>query len=846
MNWSMKSRSPRIDTRQTTENIRGFKALILATSAIVCMTGTAATQAEAAGRLGEDRFYGAPNSPSPAADLWNDSLAQATATRSYAIPAGPLAPALNSFADDSGLQLVYSAELAADTQTGGVQGSYTPEQALRILLAGSGISYSFVDSGTVTLTQTTAESDGGPVQLGPVTVEGQLESPFGPVDGYVADRSTTGSKTDTPLIEIPQSVSVITRDRLDDQSADSISDALRYSPGVFGESFGNDSRVDFLQYRGFDEGGVGTFQDGLQLRSSGFAEFKPELYGAQRVEVLRGPASVLYGAGSPGGLVNIATKRPPSELLAEGGVEVGNFDKLEGKFDIGGPIFGSESAFFRLTGLARDAETQVDFVDDDRQFVAPAFTWKPREDTTLTFLGSVQIDETGSTNQFLPRSGTLDSNPNGTIPTERFTGEPDFDRFDRTAYGLGYLFEHEINDSITVRQNARYSYLDTDTETFFGLQFFPGSESVLVRAPFVVDSRSEAFGIDTHAQFDFASDYVEQKVLVGFDYQYNNFEERQRTGSAASLTLSTIDLFNPTYGTPIDVSAIPITADGQTIQQQYGIYLQDQVTINENLVLSLGGRVDFVSSENENRVANSRTDQDDAEFSGRVGAVYLTDMGLAPYINYAESFLPVIGFDGNGDAFVPETGEQVEVGVKFQPEGSKSFVTLAAFQITRQNVRVFEGNQQFQVGEVRSRGLELEGVASFDFGLDLTASYTLQNVEVTEDPSPVREGNRPAGVPAQFGALWAFYTLQDGFLEGLGFGAGVRYKGETAGDAANSFDVDDYVLFDAAARYEWQNFRFALNATNLFDDRHVASCSGEFFCFYGQDRTITASLQYRW
>ena len=818
---------------------------MLATSAIVWMSNTAIVQAESvADSLWEEGLQNAP----PLPDLWTGSLAQATEVQNYTIPAGPLAAALNRFADDSGLQLVYSAKLAENARTSGVQGSYTPEQALRILLAGSGISYSFADANTVTLAQTTADPDGGPMQLGPVIVEGQLENPFGPVDGYTANRSTTGSKTDTPIIEIPQSISVITRDRLDDQDADSISEALRYSPGVFGESFGNDSRVDFLQYRGFDEGGTGVFVNGLQLRSTGFAEFQPELYGAQRVEILRGPASVLYGQGTPGGLVNIATKRPPSEFFAEAGVEAGTFDKLEGKFDIGGPVFESDSAFFRLTGLAREAETQVDFVDDDRRFIAPAFTWKPREDTTLTILGHYQEDQTGSTNQFLPAAGTLDSNLNGTISTSRFTGEPDFDRFDRKAYSAGYLFEHALSDIVTLRQNARFDKLHSDTETFFGIGL-ASDQRTLGRLPFNVDSSADIFTVDNQAQFDVITGPVEHTFLAGIDYQYYEFDEVQQTGDVANF-LSTIDLFNPVYGaTVIDPSTIPVTSDAKITQNQVGIYLQDQFKVDENWIFTVGGRLDFVFSERDDRLNATETDETDREFTGRAGLVYQTDFGLAPYISYAESFLPIIGTDADGEAFVPETGRQIEVGIKFQPDSSNSFITLAAFDIVRENVRTpAPGNPllQVQTGEVTSRGIELEGVASFDFGLDLIAGYTFQNVEVTESNRAGEEGNRPAGVPEHLASLWALYTLQDGPLRGLSFGGGARYKGETQGDSANTFTVDDFVLFDAAARYEWKGLRFALNAQNVFDNRHVASCSSSLSCFYGADRTITASLQYRW
>ena len=839
--------------------ISQFKVLMLVTSALLWgAIGQPAAAESAAAGTAEIETSAARSTTAPVqtmlrggreqADLWAQSLGQADAQQNYAIPAGPLAPALNRFADESGLQLIYGAEIAANTRTDGLQGRYTPEQALRILLAGSGIAYSFADSGTVTLMSASAQTENGPTELGPVTVEAEVESPFGPVKGYVANRSATGSKTDTPLIEIPQSISVITRDQLDDQGADSLSEALRYTPGVFGEAFGNDSRVDFLQYRGFSEDGAGVFQDGLQLRSTGFAEFMPELYGAQRVDILRGPASVLYGQGSPGGLVNVQTKRPPAEFFAEAGVSGGSFEKIEGRFDVGGPVLQSESAFFRLTGLFRDSETQVDFVDDDRQFIAPAFTWKPQRNTSLTFLGYYQNDETGSTNQFLPAAGTVNSNPNGTISTSLFTGEPDFDRFDRTVFSLGYLFEHEFSNGIEVRQNARYSDLESDTETFFGVGFV-GDQRTLARLPFIVDSSAEIFVIDNQAQFNFRGGPVEQTLLVGFDYQRYDFDESQGVGSQASGTASVIDVFDPDYGTPLDASAIPITQDARVVQDQFGIYLQDQFKIYEDLIVTLGGRLDIVASDRKDRRAGTKSDQDDSAFSGRAGIVYLTDIGLAPYASYSESFLPLIGFDSAGEAFEPETGQQFEIGLKYQPDGSDSSITVAAFDITRENVRTADPVNsllQVQTGEVRSRGIEVEGIASFDFGLDLIAGYTFQDVEITESNVAGEEGSRPAGVPEHQASLWSFYTLQDGLFSGLGFGAGVRYKGSTQGNSTNTFTVDEYVLFDAAARYQWKNLSFSLNATNLFDNQHVASCTGDFACFYGSDRAVTAGLQFRW
>lgn len=812
--------------------------LVVCAPALAATGGEAREEGEMGGRTASD--LGVPPSPDRA------QLGQAEPTaRTYDIPAGDLAPALNRFADESGLRLVYGAEIAQGVRTDGLRGSYTPEQALRLLLAGSGIRYRFADARTVTLEGAAAGPGGGAIPLDPIRVEGRSENPSGPVDGYVADVGRTGTKTATPLIETPQSITVITRDRLDAQDADTINEALRYVPGVLGEAFGFDSRVDFLQYRGFDEGGVGVFRDGLALRSRGFAEFRPELYGAERVEVLRGPASVLYGQGAPGGLLNVVTKQPTREAFGELEVEAGSFEHYEGKFDLGGPVYGTDSLSFRLTGLFRESGTQIDFIDDDRVFIAPALKWESQETqgrTSFTLLGHVQDDRTGATNQFLPASGTLDSNPNGTVPVDRFIGEQDFDEFDRTTFSAGYLFEHQFDETWTVRQNARYDDLKVDYKTVFGIGLL-GDQRTLNRAPFRAEGDTGLVAVDNQAQAELVTGPAAHTLLFGVDYQYYDVDERQSSGS-----LLTIDLFDPDYGAEIP----PLAAfrDTRIKQEQIGIYAQEQLKLYENLILTLGGRQDFVFTELDNQLAGSTEDNRDQEFSWRAGLVYLFDAGVAPYASYSESFLPVPDVDDSGDLFDPETGEQFEVGVKFQPPQSDSFVTVSAFHLTRQNVVTPDPGtpgRQSQTGEIRSRGFEFEALASFPFGLDLIAGYTFQDVEVTEDKdNEALEGNRPETVPEHLASLWADYTVPEGPLAGLGLGAGVRFKGSTFGDEENSFTVDEYVLVDAAVRYDWRNFSFAVNAQNLLDNRHVASCQSESACFYGIDQTFTGSISYRW
>lgn len=261
--------------------------------------------------------------------------------------------------------------------------------------------------------------------------------------------------------------------------------------------------------------------------------------------------------------------------------------------------------------------------------------------------------------------------------------------------------------------------------------------------------------------------------------------------------------------------------------------------------MQLGGRYDWVSSDREERIFDARDDQNDRDFTGRTGLVYLADNGLAPYLSYAESFLPVVGAPAPGAApFKPETGRQYEIGVKYQPPEFNAFVTLAAFDLRRQNVLSSNGLFDEQTGEQRSRGIELEGVASLDSGLDLIAAYTYLDIEITEN-NGVNEGNTPDGRAEHRASLLADYTIKGGRLAGLGFSAGVRYLGETFGDEANSFKVDDVTLVDASIHYNWQHFRFGVSAQNLFDEEYIERCFDDTGCFYGAVQEITATVRYR-
>lgn len=662
-----------------------------------------------------------------------------------------------------------------------------------------------------------------------------------PAEGYGARRSASATKSDTLLIETPQSVSVITRERMQEQDVDSLAEALRYTPGIQGETFGFNPRNTSIMIRGFDASTTGLYRDGLQLRNVTTAQgaFNPEPYGAERIEVLRGPASVLYGQGSPGGLINFVSKRPPHERLRELEVQAGSFDRYEGRFDLGGPIDAAGVVSYRLTGLARDAGTQVDFIKDDRVFFSPALTWRPNGNTTLTVLASLQEDKTGDF-QFLPARGTVLPNPNGRIPPNRFTGEPDFDKIDRSDHSIGYLFEHRAGAAWTFRQNLRYTRSDFDRAIVFSANL-AADQRTLNRSAFTNDKNVNAFAVDNQAQAQFTTGAFEHTFLAGVDYQ--SFDERNvsRFGSAPA-----IDVFRPVYGAPVPTP--PVSLDTDSSVTQTGLYLQDQIKFDKKWVLLLSGRHDWAETGTKDLRARTRTQQDDKKLTGRAGLIYLSDIGIAPYASYAESFLPIAGTNLAAQPFAPETAKQYELGVKYQPPGRSSFVTLAAFDLVRQNVLTPDPanpRNRIQTGEVRSRGVEVEGVADLKNGWSVIAGYTFLDAEITKSNTAGEQGKRPTLVPAHMASLWVKYAVQGGTWRGLGLGAGVRYSGSSFADTPNVFENAAFTVVDAAVYYDWRQFSFAINAKNLFDEEGFACFSGGAFCSFGPARSVTASARYR-
>ncbi|HCA10334.1 MAG TPA: TonB-dependent siderophore receptor, partial [Marinobacter adhaerens] len=473
-------------------------------------------------------------------------------------------------------------------------------------------------------------------ELDAIEVSADAAEPSGtaPSDGYTAEATVTGTKTTTNVVETPQSISTVTADQIEDQNAANLGEVLRYTAGARGETFGFEPRTTFLRIRGFDVATSGLFRDNLKLANPGFAAgYSLEPYGAERIDVLKGPSSVLYGQAGPGGLVNYVSKRPTFDTRREVRVEAGTNDLVQGQFDISGAVNDSDTLAVRLVGLVRDSETQVDFVNDDRKYLAPSLTWQPTDATRLTVLAHWQYDDTQPSQRY-PLQGTLEPNPNGPIPDNRFTGEPGYDAYERRESAIGYEFEHRINDQIVLRQNVRDYRNDIDDQTIYTTGLL-ADQRTITRSRFESFGRIDGLAMDNQLQLTAQTGSAEHTVLVGLDHQDIDVSSRQFFGAASNL-----DIYDPVYGAPVPDAPLFKDEDGQL--KQTGIYLQDQIRV-DRWTVSLGGRYDVARSETLNNLTGATASREDEAFTGRAGASYQFANGFAPYVSYMESFLPTTG-----------------------------------------------------------------------------------------------------------------------------------------------------------------------------------------------------------
>jgi iron complex outermembrane receptor protein len=679
------------------------------------------------------------------------------------------------------------------------------------------------------------------------------ESAWGPVQGYLATRTAAGTKTDTALVEVPRSISIATREQMDDRNVHSLDDAVRYMPGIVASSYGSDTRADWLRVRGFEPT---QFLDGLPLPKGVYANPKQETWNLDRLALLRGPASSVYGQTPPGGLLDMVSRRPSAESNNEIQVQYGSDNHRQINFASTGKIDDEGQFLYGLSGVVRDSGTQIDHVDNKRYNIAPSLTWNLDEDTRFTLLTQFTRDDTGITSQFLPVQGTRIHSPLGKISHHKNLGDPDWEFYDRTYYALGYAFEHRLNDVWQFKQNLRYTKSDLSFQALTpGAYPFTqvDAEGNVGRSSTSVDEDISQFAVDNNFQGDFATGDIHHTLLIGLDHQRTNTNYTSIFGDGLTTNVN-----NPIYGQPIvrpPRSSAFYDYDQKTYQT--GLYVQDQMALDQWL-LTLGGREDWVHTGtrffNKGDATNTERDKN---FSGNAAISYVFDSGFVPYLSYAESFQPTSNATASPtDSFKPTEGKQWELGIKYQPPGSSTLLTAAVYDLTQKNVSVTTTNANNvsitnQTGEVKVKGLELEAVSDVTENLKVIAAYTLAKSDVQKGDF---KGNRLQLMPNQQASLWADYTWHNGVLDGFGIGAGARYTGNTYGDQGNTSlgKADAYTVFDAAVHYDLgrldnslKGASLALNATNLFDKDYISTCDS-FYCYYGDQRSVVASATYTW
>lgn len=705
----------------------------------------------------------------------------------------------------------------------------------------------------------------------------------GPVPGYVASRSTVATKTDTPVLETAQSISVIGRQQIEDQNALTINQALRYTPSVTTEQRGGagSTRLEQFFIRGFS---APVFLDGLALPGSRDAFPTVDPFRLERVDIIKGPASVLYGQSGPGGIVNLVSKVPRFVQHGEIFIQGGGFNEVRGGFDVGGPIASgagplADQFAYRIIGLGWNGDGPAETTRVERAFINPSLTWRPSADTQLTIIGNYQRDPFSGFYGGFPAVGTVfprnfGNGVIGRLPVDFYDGDRNFERSDRTQGSISYLFDHRINEHLRFHSAGRYLYSEGDYRSVFTA--FNNANGPFTSGPLIARSRGgtnveiDAFTIDNNFVANFDTGIFAHTALLGVDHR----TFRTRTLSGPFPDAPALNALAPNYA--MNIPFPPFTADARITAEQTGVYFQDQVKF-DRLVLTLGGRYDIARQSGPTRtiatgaVANQDVPAD--AFTGRASLLYLFDSGVAPYVSYSEAFEPIVAgrifdtaFGTAGRVPDPVTSNQYEAGIKYQPPGTDILLTTAFFDIRRSNATNTDPvNPGFvvQTGEVGVQGVEFEARANLTEGLTLVGGVSfldIRNVrdlgttpnDLTGRPVPL-QGRRPVQVPDSTASLFVDYRFTEGPLIGLGLGGGVRYLGPSWGDPANTFKVPESVLVDAVVSYDLkhldatlQGFTMQINAQNLLDERYVTGCFAYSGCYLGLPRTVYATLRYRW
>ncbi|MEL6061114.1 TonB-dependent siderophore receptor [Methylobacterium sp. DCY52] len=707
--------------------------------------------------------------------------------------------------------------------------------------------------------------DGAAVTLDELSVAAQ--SPTYGTDAFVATRSTAGMKGNDSILETPATVSVITREELTVRGVQDIETAVAYTPNVQAIDYPGGQGSPSFTLRGFNSYSFdNVYQDGLRYGFNAYDQ-NIEPYAYERIDVIKGPVSVLYGAGQPGGIINLVSKRPSFTPVNEIYIQGGNYSRIQGGFDLSGPVEGAPQFAYRLTGLARNADSQVKYTPNDRTFFAPAVTWRPDADTSLTLLAKFAEYRRGGSEQSLPIVGSLIPSSRGFYPRDIFVGQPNFNTEIVRNAEAGYIFDQTLAPGWLFHSAFRAYATETKFHVVGASPADTPDDALSVSvAPYLRDQASHAVLADNHINGQVDTAGIRHDLILGFDIQdYHAHGTRTfPDGYPLGHAYRRIDLYNPVYDLTIAFPRSPNVAQREALQQ-IGLYGQDQMTWN-GFILTGSVRNDWVdqsvrSAFNLPAVAVNRATDDKLKLSAlsyRAALGYELGAGVVPYAAYSTSFNPQIGGQrANGSVLDPREAHQIEGGVKWQPVGSNALFTASYFEINQTNIAVADPQNPgflIQTGAAASKGFELEGKANLFEGFNLVFGYAHLDARVTKNPSdPSLVGKRLANAPNDTVSLFAGYAFPLASpLGGFQAGAGVRYVGART-DATNTDFIPSYALVDASLSYDlarlnadWKGATLSVNATNLFDQRYHTAGFYTGYVFEGFRRSVFGTLTYRW
>ncbi|MCP1314032.1 MULTISPECIES: TonB-dependent siderophore receptor [unclassified Halomonas] len=679
---------------------------------------------------------------------------------------------------------------------------------------------------TPVIAQSSARADDD-VALDTVQVTAEASGVYGYID---AERESRVGKLAVPISEQPFSMSVIDQEFIQDTGAKSIQDTLLYTPGVHAGNFGFDTRTDSAKVRGLD---AGRYLDGLRQVYGAYNTVRTNPYALESVEVLRGPSSMLYGQADLGGIINGVSKLPQAEQRGEVWAQVGSFDRQQLAVDVTGAADEEGQFLYRLVALARDSGTQVDHVDDDGYLLAPSFTWRPSDETQFTLLINRQENKGQVSAQFLPQVGTLEPGSQGFIGSQRFVGEPGWDRYDREKTETTLFFDQTLTDDWAFSATARYTESSTQTrEHWVDIPSVPGPNGEVNRTIFTADNQTRILNLDARLTGSFSLGATEHTLLAGIDRQDARWSEDNYSSVAGGG--GPINIYDPTYG-DLRLDALDPRDRPDNDIEQVGVYLADHVEFGP-VVLSAGLRRDWA----ENRtlaVEGPDTVSDEAKTTGRLGLMYRFENGFSPYVSYSEAFAMNLGSDGTDDPspLKPTTGDQNEIGFKYVSPDQTLALSAAYFDITQEN-RISDG---LTPGGVQQVGAKVDGI-------EVQLNKRWQQLETQLAYTHLDARNDATGLRLPFVAeeqvsWWNRLYMGTNWR----VGAGVRYVGDTVG-ASEAPVVPSSTLYDAMVGYTLDDWDFSVDIKNFTDEEYVSWCRYDGSdCGYGDRRSVTANVRYQ-